>query len=137
MSTLGSESAFPIPDVPVVPTGAWLGEYRKTSDGVSTRLYIATKAMQGMLANGSRVTGLAASAFAVADDMLVEIDRPGRLERLVDDLKDLKAAVASLQPFIMKMEEAKEAVEMFSPKAAPEEHACLRVHEVMARLSST
>lgn len=136
MSTLGSEPAFPVPDHPIQPNEAWLGHYKPTGDGVSTRMYLAAKAMQGMLAGGSRVTGLAASAFAVADDMLTEIDRPGRLERLIDDLKDLKAAVAILQPFIMKMEEAKEAVEMFSPHAAPEEHACLRVHEVMARLST-
>jgi len=137
MSTLGSESAFPVPDVPITPGDSWLSHYRCTSDGISIRMYLAAQAMQGMLANGSRVTGLAASAFAVADDMLVETDRPGRLERLSDDLKDLKAAVALLLPFIMKMEEAKEAVDMFSPHAAPEEHACLRVHEVMARLSST
>lgn len=132
MSTLGSESAFPVPDgSPNVN-----GDFHPGSPGISTRMFLAAQAMQGMLAGGSRVTGIAATAFSVADDMLVEIDRPGRLERLSDDLKDLKAAVALLLPFIMKMEEAKEAVEMFSPKAAPEEHACLRVHEVMARLST-
>lgn len=159
MSTLGSESAFPVPDVPITQSDSWLGQYRKTSDGVSTRLYIATKAMQGMLANGSRVTGLAASAFAVADDMLVEVDRPGRLEKLSGDLKHLKAAVAMLQPFLTSCSVASSAGRRLFPEKDhfpdPEnlyfqesrgsiiadsteyDKACLRVHEVMARLSST
>lgn len=158
MSTLGSEPAFPVPDGPIQPNEAWLGHYKPVSDGISTRMYLAAKAMQGMLANGSRVTGLAASAFAVADDMLVEIDRPGRLERLSDDLKDLKAAVALLQPFLTSAHVArkpfirsfpekdrfpdletrgKQESRGFSDNVIEYDKACLRVHEVMARLSST
>jgi hypothetical protein len=138
MSTLGSESAFPVPDVPVGDvSGNWLSHYRATSDGVSTRLYLAAKAMEGLLAGGARTSGLAPVAFSIADDMLAVLYAPGRLERVSDDLKDLKSAVAALLPFLMKMEEAKEAVEVFCPKSAPHEFACLRVHEIMARLPST
>lgn len=99
-------------------------------------MFVAAQAMQGMLAAGSRVTGLAASAFAVADDMLVEIDRPGRLERLIDDLKDLKAAVALLQPHLASGEECAQVVAAFGDEGTEYDKACLRVHEVMARLST-
>lgn len=131
MSTLGSESAFPVPDVPITPGDSWLGQYRKTSDGISTRMFLAAQAMQGMLAAGSRVTGLAASAFAVADDMLVEIDRPGRLERLSDYLNDLKAAVASLLKHRPVLDDLKQYVEEFPELDLAEERALIRLHELV------
>lgn len=133
MSTLGSESAFPVPNMPIQPGGEWLGHYKATSDGISTRLYIATKAMQGMLAAGSRVTGLPASAFAVADDMLVEVDRPGRLERLSDDLKDLKSAVAALLKHKPVLADLKQYVEEFPELDLAEEKALIRLHELVAK----
>jgi hypothetical protein len=133
MSTLGSESAFPVPDVPITPSDSWLGQYRKTSDGISIRMLLAAQAMQGMLANGSRVTGLAASAFAVADDMLVEIARPGRLERLIDDLTDLKAAVASLLKHRPVLDDLKQYVEEFPELDLVEEKALIRLHELVSK----
>ena len=133
MSTLGSEPAFPVPDHPIQPNEAWLGHYKPTGDGISTRMYLAAKAMQGMLAGGSRVTGLAASAFAVADDMLTEIDRPGRLERLVDDLTDLKAAVASLLKHKPVLDDLKQYVEEFPEADLAEEKALIRLHELVSK----
>jgi hypothetical protein len=133
MSHDGDEPAFPVPDgMPNVN-----GDFHPGCPGMSKRLYLAAKAMEGLLAGGARTSGIAPVAFSIADEMLAVLYAPGRLEKVSDDLQDLKAAVAALLPFIMKMEEAKEAVEMFCPKSAPQEAACLRVHEIMTRLSST
>lgn len=135
MVNQGDLPAFPVPDVSVGEvSGNWLGHYRQTSDGVSTRLYLAAKAMEGLLAGGARTSGIAPVAFSIADEMLAVLYAPGRLEKVSDDLQDLKAAVNAIQPFLGDATEAFSCMTRDQAKADAFVAASRKVCELLTKL---
>jgi hypothetical protein len=127
--------AYPIPDLPMSGNSTgWLSQYTQTSNGMSVRDVLACHALQGMLANGWRLSDAARSCWATADEALAARTEPSTVDVIKKQHERMMAALRAIEPYMATQGEAFEYMRLCASDPKAFESACAKIRDVLANL---